>query len=96
MQEATMTVKALIVKWAKKPDPRDVKSVVTSYVVTGLVLMATAFTVAVVKEWRSGSFSWRDVWISVTPVALGTLVGIAGLAIVHVARVCRNHPRHHH
>jgi len=90
MQEATMTAKASLIRWAKKPDPQDVRALVTSYVVTGLVLLTAAFAVAVVRESGSGPFSWRDVWTSVTPVALGTVVGIAGLAIVHVARVRRH------
>jgi len=96
MREATLTVKALLVKWAKKPDPQDERSVVASYVVTGLVLLAAAFSVAVVKEWGSGSFSWRDVWLGLTPDALGTVVGIAGLATVHVSRVRRRRRKHAH
>lgn len=91
-----MTARALLGKWAKKSDPRDVRSTVTSYITTGCVSIAIAFAVTVIKESGSPTFSWLDVWHNLAPVALGTVVGIACLALVHAAvvrRYTRKQPR---
>jgi hypothetical protein len=91
-----LAARDLLSKWAKKPDPRDVRSSIRSYITTGCVLIAIAFSVAVVKESGNPTFSWPDVWQNLTPIALGTIVGVAVLAVMHAAvvrRYTRKQPR---